>query len=104
MAEKIQCLSYKLIHLLTESTDSSGKFKPYAIRALTKHGEVIEHDAVVHVPIRKGDAKAARDQRRGLIRFKILSSGEIRQVYACLIMEINGTRISTSINGKVQHG
>lgn len=104
MAEKLQCLSHKLVHLLAEKTDSEGKFIPYSIRALTKDGELIEHDAVVHVPIKKGNLQSARDQKRGLRRFKILSSNQIRQVYSCLIIEINGTRISTGINGKIQHG
>lgn len=101
MANHIPCLSHKLIYTFAEKTDKDGRFIPYSIRAITKEGELIEHNEVVHVPVRKGDVQAIRRQRRGIRRFKILSSGEIREVYECLIIEINGTRFLTSINGRV---
>lgn len=101
MATNYPCLSHKLIYMLAEKKDEQGRFIPYSIRAVTKDGELIEHDRVVHVPVKKGDMRAIRSQRRGVRRFKILSSGEIREVYECLIIEVNETRFLTSINGRV---
>lgn len=93
--------SYKDIRMYAEQQDADGKFVPYSICALSKNGELIKHDSVVHVPIRVGDEKGIRRQRRGIRRFKILSSGEIRDVYETLIIDINGVRFLTSINGTI---
>lgn len=103
MAERRTVIPQKLIHTITEQKDEQGKFIPYSIRVLTRDGEEIDIDRVVHIPIKKGDEKAIRNQRRGMIRFKILSSGEIRYVYKGLIIEINGKRVVNYINKEVIH-
>lgn len=101
MPQKKTVCSYKDIRMYAEQQDADGKFVPYSICALSKNGELIKHDSVVHVPIRVGDEKGIRRQRRGIRRFKILSSGEIRDVYETLIIDINGVRFLTSINGTI---
>lgn len=101
MQKKKAICSYKDIRHFAERQDAEGWFIPYSIRALTISGELIELENVVHIPIKPGDKKEIRRQRRGIRRFKIISSGEIREVYEALIIEIDGVRFLTSISETV---